>query len=369
MKMKVGFVGCGGFSTGTHIPNVAKNPGLEIRAFCDLNTALIQKLKDEYHPVYVTTEMGKIFSDPEIDMVVCATKPDFRMPIMKLAVKHNKHLFVEKPLCYTNDDIEPMLKLIRSSSIKFMVGFNRPYSPMMQDIKPLYKKHKKGNTTIVYRIVGEARMWPKHHYDSIIHNKESTIIHEITHIFDLLNWLTDSFPQKVYTAGEGNTDNVITLSYPDNITAVIIAGDNSCAGYPKERIEINTDYNTIIGENFTEVSLYTDNGEEFHKIYDYSIARNKHHDEIRQVILNGCEWRKSVTPDELKYGYYYERMPKVDKGHYNEIDYFREVILEDSYPDTDVLKGAVASLTALKAIESWEKGVPLDTDFSFLEKL
>ena len=46
--MKVGFVGCGGFSTGTHIPNVAKNPGLEIRAFCDLNTALIQKLKDEY---------------------------------------------------------------------------------------------------------------------------------------------------------------------------------------------------------------------------------------------------------------------------------------------------------------------------------
>jgi predicted dehydrogenase len=191
----------------------------------------------------------------------------------------------------------------------------------------------------------------------------------VTHIFDLLNWLTDLFPQQVYTAGEGNTDNVITLNYPDHITAVIIAGDNSCAGYPKERIEINTNYKTIIGENFTETSLYTDDGEKSHKTYGYSIAGTNHNDEIRKVILKGCEWRKGVTRNEMKYGYYYDKMPKVDKGHYNEIEYFRKIIMEDLYPDTDVAKGVAANVMAWNAVRSWEKNVPVSMDFSFLKKL
>lgn len=80
--------------------------------------------------------------------------------------------------------------------------------------------------------------------------KESTVIREVTHIFDLLNWLTDSEPERVHTVGEGNTDNVLTLSYPNRVTAVIVAGDNGTLGFPKERLEIDTNYGTIVGDNY-----------------------------------------------------------------------------------------------------------------------
>lgn len=370
--MKVAFIGCGGFSQGNHIPNVAKNPRLSIRTFCDLNTELIARLQSEYGADYVTADLREIFADDEVKMVICATKPDFRLPVMELAAASGKALFVEKPLCYRENEVSTMVKLIENSGIKFMVGFNRPYSPMMQDIKSLYGKTKKknSNTTIIYRIVGEARLWPFHHYNAVVNGKESTIIHEATHIFDLLNWLTASFPFRVYTAGGGNMDNVITLEYPDNTTAVIISGDNSTAGIPKERLEINTDLGTIIGENFVETRAFGfENQEFFNKTYECMIGGKKYNLNGEEAAVRHRLWRQTLTPQQIEKGYYYDTQIKVDKGHYNELEFFRKAIFNDSPVETGVLSGAVANIIAWKAIESWEKHLPVELDFSELKAL
>jgi predicted dehydrogenase len=361
--MKVGFIGCGGFAQGNH------NPAMYIRAFCDLNQHYLDELATKYNPDYVTSDMEKIFQDPEIEMVICGTKPDFRLPVMKMAVEKNKPLFVEKPLCYSETDIEPMVRLIKNSKIPFAVGFNRPYCPLMRDIKPVFEKCRKGNTSIIYRIVGEARLWPKHHFDSVIVNKESTIIHEVTHIFDLINWLTNSLPDSVYTAGGGNTDNIITLKYPDDLTAVIIAGDNSCAGFPKERIEINTNYHTIVGNCFTQLRHYTENGIELDKNYEYSVGNEKRIKDYHQCIKERSEWRASLTREQIEYGYYYDKMPKPDKGHYHEIEHFRQVITGEKKLETGIVNGAAANIIAGKAIESWKDGKVVEFDLNYLHDL
>ena len=368
-KMKVGFIGCGGFASGNHIPNTKANPNLEIHAFCDLNVKHLEELKSKYKPAYVTSDMEKIFRDPEIIMVICATKPDFRLPIMKLAVKHRKHLFVEKPLCYKEDEVEEMVLLMKKAPIKFMVGFNRPFSPLMRELKPTYDKYKKGKTTVIYRMIGEAQLWPKHHYDAVVINKESTIIHETTHIFNVLNWLTGLEPERVYVAGEGNMDNIITLNYPENVTAVIISGDNSTAGYPKERIEVNTNYGTIVGDHFTELTVAGFDNFYSTKTFDYKIWGKTFNTDGRCAEGKLRDWRKSITKEEISLGYYYDRQVKVDKGHYNEIEFFRRCILEGTKSEVDVMAGAVANLTAWRAIESWEKKLPVSLDFSHLGKL
>jgi predicted dehydrogenase len=368
-KMKVGFIGCGGFASGNHIPNTESNPNLEIQAFCDLNENILDELRAKYKPSYVTSDMEKIFLDPEVRMVICSTKPDFRLPIMKLAVKHKKHLFVEKPLCYKEDEVGEMVSLMKDAPIKFMVGFNRPFSPLMRALKLVYDKYKKGSATIIYRIIGEAQLWPTHHYDAVVINRESTIIHEATHIFNVLNWLTGLVPERVYTAGEGNMDNIITLAYPENITAVIISGDNSTAGYPKERIEVNTNYGTIVGDHFTELLVAGFDNFYSRKTFDYKIGKETLNTDGRRAEDELREWRKSITKEEIATGYYYERQVKVDKGHYNEIEFFRRCILENTKSEVSVMAGAVANLTAWRAIESWEKRTPIELDFSYLSEL
>ena len=66
-KMKLGFIGCGGFAGGNHIPNAAANPNFELAAFCDLSESRLQQLADTYHPGYVTTDMDRLFADPDRD--------------------------------------------------------------------------------------------------------------------------------------------------------------------------------------------------------------------------------------------------------------------------------------------------------------
>lgn len=364
--MRIGFIGCGGFSRGTHIPNAVVNPNFEIVAFCDLSESILNELNDQYHPEYVTTDMDRLMNDDSIEMVVCGTKPDFRLPIMESAVASGKHLFVEKPMCFDNAEIKPMVALMKDAPVKFMVGFNRPYSPIMRMTKDLYKKHRSGNTTIIYRIIGEAQLWPKHHHDAVVRDGESTIIHEITHIFDLLRWLTDSTPVSVYTAGEGNMDNIITLRYPDKVTAVIIAGDNGSAGFPKERLEINTNHGVIVADMFVELSATGYGNGYFNKLFPCRV-------DGEPKLLTGVElaeqlrlWRRSVTQQEMDVGYYYDRMPKIHKGHAEELEAFRKIIENDLSSETDVFAGATANLLASEALESWRIGAPRRIDFSDL---
>ncbi len=339
------------------------NPNLEISALCDLNQEQLDHLRLQYKPDYVTTDMKRVFEDRRIGMVICGTKPDFRLPIMKMAVRYGKPLFVEKPLCVQDQDILPMLELLRDNPIPFMVGFNRPYSRMMQEVRKLYRQYKQGSATIIYRIIGEARLWPKHHYDAVVHGGESTIIHEVTHIFDLINWLTGLAPTRVYTAGEGNLDNVITLTYPDHVTAVIIAGDNSNAGFPKERLEINTGYTTIIGNHFTELIAICGDGQLIRKTFPYTVAKQTFETDGARVMLKSVAWRNAVTDEEIRRGYYYDKQVKVGKGHAEELEYFRQVIEAGQQPETNIIKAAIAQLTASKAIESYHCKQALDLAF------
>jgi len=274
---------------------------------------------------------------------------------MEAAVAAGKPLFVEKPLSCSREETEQMRFLLRSSPIPFMVGFNRPFSPLMQDAARYYRQLRKGETTIVYRIVGEAILWPKSHYEAVMVRRESTIIHEATHIFNLLDWLTGLRPQRVYTAGGGNTNNIITLEYPEDITAVVIAGDNSSAGFPKEYLEINTDYTTIAGYCFCELVVVGKEGECQRHRYPYSVGTQTFTSSRQEMEERLVRFRSSVTQADLDYGYYYDKQVHVDKGHYAELEAFRQCVLNKTHSPIDVELGASANYTAWAAIEAWEK--------------
>ena len=366
--LNVGVIGCGGFCRGNHIPNLLENPDMRIRALCDLNHTVLEELEEICRPDYLTDDFQKIFADTQIDLVVCATKPDCRLPIMEAAVKTGKPLFVEKPLCLTKEDTFRMLELLKGKSLPFMVGFNRPFSPMMHDAERYFSHYcgKHGNSTIIYRIVGEARLWPEKHYQSVMDKHESTLIHEGTHIFHLLNHLTGSFPESVYTAGGGNVDNIVTLEYPGNITAVIIAGDNSNAGFPKEYLEINSSYTTIAGYNFAELDVFTADGLHFNHKYPYSIGKEiltTDHLEMERKLWN---FRKHISSEARRIGYYYDTQVMVDKGHYTELEAFRRAVVNGSPSPVDIYSAAAANLTAWAALESWESKlrVVLELDFA-----
>ncbi len=351
--LNVGFIGCGGFCSGIHIPNVAKSDNFKIRAFCDLSELHLKNLAEHYNPDYVTTEFTQICSDPDIDMIVCGTKPNFRLPIMREAIAHKKPLFVEKPMSYERHELSEMMEMLAGDPICFMVGFNRPYSQMMQRMKKEFTARRGETTLINYRLGWEGRLWPEHHKHAVFELKESTIIHETTHMFHLLNWLLEDLPTIVQVSGEGNVDNIITLTYPNNTHAVIISADNASALYPKEIIEINTNYNTLIGNSFVELDIYGDEGHQS-DVYGFAINGEHYQENFKQFCDRYIDWRTGLTPEQIETGYYYTTVPKENKGHANELEYFRECILAGRPAEVDAFQGAVASIIAWEALKAWE---------------
>jgi hypothetical protein len=158
-------------------------------------------------------------------------------------------------------------------------------------------------------------------------------------------------------------DNIITLEYPNDTTAVIISGDNSTAGFPKERLEINTDFGTIIGDNFVETQAFGFEYQEFfNKTYECMVGGKKYDINGMESAARHRLWRQSLTPQQIEKGYYYDTQIKVDKGHYNELEFFRNVIEKNLPVETGVVNGAAANIIAWRAIESWEQKIPVTMD-------
>ena len=355
----IGVVGCGGFCKGNHIPNLLANPLVRLKSLCDLNTDGLEK----YGTEVITTDMEQLFADPEIQGVVCATKPDARFEAMELAKKFNKPLFVEKPLCWGEEQTFKAVEMMREHKDLIFVGFNREFSPMMQDAYKYYKERcTAGNTTIIYRIIGESVLWPYHHYTAVVDRKESTIVHEVTHIFQLMRFFTGCYPVSVNTSGGGNMDNIITLEYPNDVTAVIIAGDNSTAAFPKEYLEINGNHTVIAGYHFTELEVTGNDGTFIRKRYPYTVAGKEYVASRIETDEQLRAFRSSVTEEEKAYGYYYDRQVKVDKGHPQEMEFFRRCIADRTPSPINLYDGAAANIMAYRAVQSHSEGRRIAVD-------
>ena len=84
-----------------------------------------------------TTDVETVFSDPQVTMVVVATRHDSHASLVCRALTAGKHVFVEKPLCLNSHELTEIERIAGSATGLLMVGFNRRFAPQIQRIKKL----------------------------------------------------------------------------------------------------------------------------------------------------------------------------------------------------------------------------------------
>ena len=365
-KLRLGFIGTGGFIRGNHLPNAHRNPSIEVRALCDLREDVLQDLESQYRPAYVTMDMREVCRDPDIDAVVIGTRETERVAPIRTAAEAGKHILIEKPMSVGTADTREIVDIVNRTGIFLMVGFNRPYSQPMQDVRQRLREVRGDETLIHYRLVGEAQLWPLVYQADVAAGRANSIVNEATHIFDLMNWLTEDYPKSIFVAGGEFDNHAIVMEYPRRTTVSILSGSCGTEAYPKERLEIFTNYTTIVMDSFVEVATagQCDSGDR-----TYPLAVDPY---AEQVAGDGGEalrrkrrlWYANIPPADRADGHYYTSRPSEDKGHYNELEYFRRCVTGRVMPETNHVRGAVATLTALSAIESLRARSFVDLDFS-----
>lgn len=116
-KYRVGIVGSGVISR-TYLADIQTfYRDLEVVACADIEIALAQKLASEFNipKAYVTEDM---LNDPDIDIVINLTPPQFHVAVDRQIIRAGKHLFSEKPFAPTLQEAKEVLALAEEASVR-----------------------------------------------------------------------------------------------------------------------------------------------------------------------------------------------------------------------------------------------------------
>ena len=105
----LGIVGAGRFAAFV-ADAVADLPEVDVRAVTDQDPEAASVLA-KAHEATRYDDLAGLVSSPDVDAVVVATPPASHAPITRAALRAGKHVFCEKPLATTADDLTSLAAL------------------------------------------------------------------------------------------------------------------------------------------------------------------------------------------------------------------------------------------------------------------
>ena len=192
------------------------------------------------------------------DAVVIATRHNLHASQIVKALEKGKHVFVEKPLALTHEEINRIELAQKVAGTVVMVGYNRRFSPHIKKIKSLLETKAAPKTFIMTMSAGEL---PSEHW---VHDADiggGRIIGEACHYIDLMRFLAGSRIRKVNAVKMGPNDFVevtedkalISLTFDDGSVGSIHYFANGGKSFPKERIEVFCDDAVLQVDNFRKL--------------------------------------------------------------------------------------------------------------------
>ncbi len=255
-KGNVAFIGGGNYASRVLIP-AFKHAGANLIALVTSRgmSAVHHGKKNGF--LVASTDIEQALDDA-VDSVVIATQHNLHASQTVQALEKGKHVFVEKPLALTHDEIDKIEASQKVAKTMVMVGYNRRFSPHIQKIKSLLDAKPSPKTFIMTMNSGEI---PKAHWTQDAEVGGGRIIGEACHYIDLMRFLAGSKIKSFNAVKMGENDFVeltedkasISLTFEDGSMGSIHYFSNGGKSFPKERIEVFCDNAVLQLDNFRKL--------------------------------------------------------------------------------------------------------------------
>ena len=257
-KINNGFIGAGSYAQGNLLPNIPlNNNDIVNKVVLTNNGTTSKRVAEKFKFESCTDDETQVFNK-DINTVFIATRHDSHAKYVKKALENNMHVFVEKPICLTKDELTEIDTVYKNMQEprNLMIGFNRRFSPLSAILK---KKIGEGTMSMIYRV--NAGNIPA---DTWIQDKEiggGRIIGEACHFIDYLTWLNGSLPDGVFASAmpdpNGLNDTVnINITFENGSTGVVAYYANGSKELAKEYIEVYRSGSTAILSDFKALKIY-----------------------------------------------------------------------------------------------------------------
>ena len=255
-KVNISFIGAGSYAQGSLLPNIPDNSDIKKIGVLTNTGTTSKRVAEKFKFCFCASKESDVL-DEKTNTLFIATRHDSHAEFVLKGLQANKNIFVEKPLCLTNNELEKITNLQHDKSKAIMVGFNRRFSPLTQLLKK--KLGSGGPMAMIYRI--NAGNIPKGSWLQDLEIGGGRIIGEACHFIDLLTHINGSLPKFISamsmpdTNGFNDTVN-ISIQFENGSTGIVAYYANGAKDLAKEYVEVFASGSTAIINDFKELKIY-----------------------------------------------------------------------------------------------------------------
>jgi len=204
-----------------HIKGYQQHPNSRVLSVCDLSKKKLSNIAKEYPDFEITTNADDIFNNPGIDIVSIASYDNYHYDHIIKAIKKNKHVFVEKPLClYEHEAKHIYTLLLENKNIKLSSNLILRKSPRFLYLRELIHSQELGEIFYIEGDYNYGRLekivngWRgKIEFYSVVYGGG-------VHIIDLIHWLTSEKIVEVTAYGNNIASQKTSFKFNDMVVCI-----------------------------------------------------------------------------------------------------------------------------------------------------
>jgi predicted dehydrogenase len=219
-SLRVGVIGLG--VGEQHIEGYARHPDAEVVVLCDIDPAKAVMARERYPHIRFTDDAHSVLTDPAIDVVSIATYDDVHYAQVVTALAHDKHVFVEKPLCQEFAHAAHIRQLLRERPhLLLSSNLILRQSARFLGVKELCDKGAFGDLFYVETDYNSGRLHKITHGWRGSIEGYSLVYGGGVHVVDLLLWLTGDTVEEVSAYGNAITSRGSGFQNNDMVVSIL----------------------------------------------------------------------------------------------------------------------------------------------------
>lgn len=155
--VRLGILGCGAIAQVQHLPNLASlREEFSVEILCDASPSLARGVAEEFHVPRHTTDYQELLDSVDA-VLLCHTDPKTAAALA--AFEAGKHVFIEKPVCFSLEEADAMLAAARTAGTIAQTGYMKVYDPAFE----LVRREVAGMRHIRYAQINHLHTDNSHH--------------------------------------------------------------------------------------------------------------------------------------------------------------------------------------------------------------
>jgi predicted dehydrogenase/threonine dehydrogenase-like Zn-dependent dehydrogenase len=256
-------VGAGNYAVRTLLPEL-KTAGFAFDTLVSGGGATLGSVARQFGFTQASTDTNAAIGAAGADSVFILTRHDSHAHLATQALEAGKHVFVEKPLALTHEELAQVERAARASGTHLHVGFNRRFAPAAVELRRALAGTSGPRAITLTMNAGNI---PQDHWTQDTSEGGGRIVGEACHMVDLARSLVGHSITRVsvQVARAANATPVgdiafLGLEFADGSIATVQYLANGSKRYPKERVEAHAGGASFVLDNWRKLMAFGASG-------------------------------------------------------------------------------------------------------------